>query len=73
MSQTRFQSFMETCASTVIGFVIAYIASYLVLPWFGFRVSHEQNFYITCIFTIISLVRGWCVRRLFNRIHGVKP
>lgn len=70
MSQTKLQSAIETFASTGIGFVIAYIASYTVLPMFGHHVTHGQNFWITVIFTVISLIRGWCVRRLFNRLHG---
>lgn len=70
MSQTKWQSFVETCASTAIGFVISYMTSYCVLPVFGFHVSHGQNFAITCIFTVISLLRGWGVRRLFNHLHG---
>lgn len=72
MSQTRTQSAIETVASTAIGFVIAYAATHIVLPWFGFDVTHSQSFWITVIFTVISLVRGWCVRRLFNRLHGAR-
>ena len=70
MSQTRMQSAVETVCSTAIGFGIAYVASLLVLPIFGFDVTHGQNFWITVIFTVISLIRGWFVRRLFNRLHG---
>ena len=72
MSQTRMQSAIETVASTAIGFVIAYAASYTVLPLFGHHVTHGQNFWITVIFTVISLIRGWFVRRLFNRLHGAR-
>lgn len=69
MSQTSRQSAIESAASTAIGFGIAYAASLLVLPLFGFPVSHGQNFWITVIFTAISLVRGYFVRRLFNHLH----
>ena len=72
MSQSRMQSAVETVASTAIGFVIAYVASYMVLPLFGHHVTHGENFWITVIFTVISLIRGWCVRRLFNRLHGAR-
>ena len=72
MSQTHKQSMIETCASTAIGFGIAYVASLLVLPLFGFAVTHGQNFWITVIFTVISLVRGYFVRRLFNYLHGAR-
>ena len=70
MSQTHWQSFMETCASTAIGFWVAYFASLTVLPLFGFPVTHGQNFWITVIFTAISLIRGFFVRRLFNFLHA---
>lgn len=72
MSQTAKQSAIETCASTAIGFVVAYVASYTVLPLFGHNVTHGDNFLITVIFTVISLVRGYFVRRLFNYLHGAK-
>ena len=70
MSQTKFQSGVETCASTAIGFFISYFASLTVLPLFGFPVTHGQNFWITVIFTAISLIRGFFVRRLFNFLHA---
>lgn len=69
MSQSRRLSAIETVASTAIGFVISYVTSYVVLPLFGFDVTHGQNFSITCIFTGISLLRGYFVRRLFNRLQ----
>lgn len=69
MKQSRLQSAIETATSTAIGFVIAFAATALVLPAFGYRVSHSDNFWITCIFTAISLARGWCVRRLFDWWH----
>ena len=72
MSQTHRQSIIETCASTAIGFGVAYVASYTVLPLFGHHVTHGQNFWITAIFTAISLLRGYFVRRLFNRLHRPK-
>ena len=70
MIQSRRMSIVETVASTAIGFGISYATSYAVLPLFGFQVSHGQNFAITCIFTLISLVRGYFVRRIFNAIHS---
>ena len=69
MRQTRFQSFVETCVSTAIGFVIAYAATAIVMPAFGYPVTHSDNFWITAIFTGISLLRGMGVRRLFDWWH----
>ena len=70
MSQTHRQTLVETIASTAIGFVVAYIATYVVMPWFGHEVTHAQNVGITSIFTVISIVRGYAIRRFFNWLHG---
>jgi hypothetical protein len=42
----------------------------VVLPAFGHHITLAQNFWITCIFTVASVVRGYFVRRLFNRLHS---
>ena len=70
MSQSREWSAIETVSGTAIGFVVAYIATAIVFPLFGHNVTHSQNFWITCIFTVISLIRGYYVRRLFNWINA---
>ena len=67
--QKRQHSFLEACVSTSIGFGVAYLANWLVLPLFGFKASHGQIFWITVIFTGISIIRGYYVRRLFNLLH----
>jgi len=69
VSQTRTQSAVETVASTAIGFGVSYVTSLAVLPMFGFAVTHAQNTAITVIFTVISLARGFAVRRLFNHLN----
>ncbi len=36
------------------------------VPLFGLRVSLSENFGIAAVFTVISLVRSFALRRLFN-------
>jgi hypothetical protein len=67
--QARRHSLLEACVSTAIGFGIAYLTTLLVLPLFGFRVTVGQSLWITLIFTVISVIRGYWVRRLFNYLH----
>lgn len=66
MKQTRKQSVVETIAGTVIGYVVAVIANAIVLPLFGYQTTVGDNMGIAVVFTIISLLRGYAVRRLFN-------
>ena len=68
VTQSRKHSAAETIASTAIGFGVSWIATIIVLPWFGFPATTGQAFGIVCIYTVLSLVRGYVVRRLFNAL-----
>lgn len=68
--QTRAMSLVESCANIAIGYAIAVAANAIVLPLFGFHTSTSDNFLIGAIFTAISLVRSYTLRRIFN--HGRK-
>lgn len=68
MSQSRLGSMIEAVANVLIGFGINLGANLVVLPLFGFHVSVSQALGIGLIFTFISILRGYFVRRLFNHI-----
>ena len=68
MTQTRLSSFVEAWINVLIGFGINMIANMVVLPLFGFPVSAGQAFSIGLIFTAISIVRSYVIRRWFNRM-----
>lgn len=69
MSQTRLQSFVETCISTAIGFALSFVLTATVMPAYGHQVVFADNLQITAIFTAASIARGWAVRRFFNHLH----
>ena len=48
---------------------VAWLAGIVVLPWFGMSVSVADGAAIGVIFTVISLVRSYALRRLFNAWH----
>lgn len=64
--QTKLGSFTEAWANVVVGFAINFCANLLVLPHFGFAVTMAQAFGIGLVFTAISLVRSYVLRRWFN-------
>ena len=64
--QTKKQSLIESLTSTTIGWFISFIANMLVLPLFGYNINLTDGLLISIIFTIISIVRGYVVRRWFN-------
>jgi hypothetical protein len=70
MSQTKLGSFIEAWVNVAIGFGINYIANLLIFPLFGFHITLLENLYMGLIYTVISVVRSYCIRRWFNaRIH----
>ena len=68
MSQTRLGSWLGAWANIAVGFAINWIANMAIFPLFGFNVTGAQAFHIGLIFTAISLVRSYVLRRVFNRI-----
>lgn len=64
--QTKKQSFTEAISNTAIGFIISYISTFIIFPLVGFESSASINLIITVYFTIISIFRGYVIRRWFN-------
>ena len=67
--QSKRGSLIETCTGTAIGYSVAVLTQLLVFPSFGMYISTVENLAIAAVFTIISLIRGYWVRRLFNWLH----
>jgi hypothetical protein len=75
MKQTRKASLVETLLNTALGFGVAITAQIIVFPWFGVHIPISSNFLIGAIFTVVSIARGFALRRLFEalRVHGLLP
>lgn len=71
--QTRIQSLIESCANVVIGYGVALGTQLVVFPLYGMEVKLHQNIQIGIIFTVVSLVRSYFLRRFYNRKHKNKP
>lgn len=54
---------------TALGYTVALLTQLLVFPLFGLEVSLSSNLLIGAIFTVVSLIRSYFVRRLFNWMH----
>jgi hypothetical protein len=66
--QSHAHSWAEAVVNIVIGFAASMVIQALVLPAMGHHITIEENFLVTCIFTVVSLIRGYLIRRLFIRI-----
>lgn len=73
--QTRKASLVETLLNTALGYGIALSAQIIVFPWFGINIPLSSNIAIGVIFTVVSIARGFVLRRAFEalRVRGVLP
>jgi hypothetical protein len=65
-AQSRVMSFVESCSNIAVGFIINFFAQIVVFHTLGIYVSVSENLAIGAIFTFISLVRSFVLRRWFN-------
>lgn len=68
--QSRLGSFVEAWANILFGFTVNFCANLIILPMFGFdNLTVGENFVIGMLYTVISLVRSYIIRRWFNGFH----
>ena len=66
--QTKKMSLIETIVGVAIGYIVALLSQIVVFPLFDIEVSLTDNLLIGLLFTVISIIRGYYIRRLFNWI-----
>ena len=67
--QSRKHSLLEAVINTASGFIISLVVTEFLFPVFDLHPSFAANFSITTIFTIISIIRSYICRRIFNHLH----
>jgi len=66
MKQTKIESLIESILNIIVGYGIALAAQIIIFPMFDIHVSHYEHAAIGGLFTLVSLVRSYTIRRLFN-------
>lgn len=66
--QTKRGSLAEALVGTAIGFAVSWAATPPILALFGYQAGAGTAFGITVVYTALSVVRGYLVRRLFNHL-----
>ena len=64
--QSKMESMIETLTSVFVGWIIGVILNMLVLPLFDYDITVVDSLLVSLIFTVISVVRGYLIRRFFN-------
>lgn len=70
MAQTKKQSLIEAGTHTAVSAGVNLGASIEIYPLFGANFTAAQNVGLVAVFTVISVIRGYIVRRWFNRKHA---
>jgi len=69
--QTKTQSLIEQLTSTFVGFLLSLLTwEFVVKPIWEIQTSFIENFQITILFTVVSILRGYALRRVFNTLHN---
>jgi len=68
MTQSRRLSLIEAITNVAVGYALAVVTQMLVFPWFGLHASFGDSLALGVVFTAISLIRSYALRRLFIRI-----
>lgn len=64
--QSRIDSFMEAFTNTLIGWFISLLTWQIVSWYMSIPVTFLQDLQITFLFTIVSIIRSYALRRAFN-------
>lgn len=67
--QSRKGSLLESLANIALGYGIAVGAQMVIFPMFNVHLQHSQHMLMGGLFTIVSLIRSYTLRRLFNYLN----
>jgi len=70
MTQLKRHSLLESCTNLAVGYSVNMVANFLIFPIFGWHITMRQNLIIGVFYTVISLARSYCLRRIFNKVTG---
>lgn len=65
--QTRRQAIVEVWVGIVIGFALNWSMNWLLLPLVGAKFTGLENFSLGMIYTLVSVMRGYVIRRWAGR------
>jgi len=68
MKQTKRKSFIESIVQTTIGLGTSILIQIILYPMMGIPVTFSQNLIITIVFFTVSIIRGYFVRRIFEKL-----
>ena len=68
MKQTRFMSLVEAAANVAVGYGVALLTKLIVFTWFGLPAHLHDALAVGGLYTLISLIRSFVLRRFFEAL-----
>ena len=72
MKQSRLMSLVEAITNVIVGYGVAVVTQILIFPIFGLHTTLAQNLQMGLLFTGVSIIRSFLLRRLFEAIRVAK-
>ena len=72
MKQSRLMSMVEAITNVIVGYGVAVVTQILIFPIFGLHTTLAQNLQMGLLFTGVSIIRSFLLRRLFEAIRVAK-
>ena len=70
MKQSRIMSLVEAVANVIVGYGVAVVTQILIFPVFGLQTTWAQNLKMGLVFTGVSIIRSFALRRLFEAVRA---
>ncbi len=67
MKQSKLESLIESVITVGSGLIVAVIIQLLIFPLYDIEITLFENIQLATIFTSISIIRIYIIRRYFSR------
>ena len=71
MSQSKVMSLVESLTNVAVGLAVSFASQLVIFKAYGIHIALADNVMITLWFTVISVIRSYALRRVFNGLRGV--
>ena len=68
--QSQLMSLVEAITNVIAGYLLALLTQIMIFPMFGLAVSVADNLMISGVFTAVSLLRSFALRRMFEAVRA---
>lgn len=68
--QLKKHSLIESITNVIVGYGVALLSQIIIFPIFGIKVTIRDNVLIGLFFTVVSIIRSYALRRIFNKLTG---